>query len=47
VDTVLDMQPTDEEIEKVIKLSKEYSKLGVYQQQRVNMFDFIKQNWNG
>ena len=40
------MIPTDEEIEKVIKLSKAYSKLGVYQQQRVNMFDFIKQNWN-
>ena len=40
------MIPTDEEIEKVIKLSKEYSKLGVYWQQRINMFDFIKQNWN-
>ena len=48
VDIILDMQqPTDEEIEKILKLSKKYSKLGVYQQQRINMFDFIRKNWNG
>ena len=41
------MIPTNEEIEKVIKLSKKYSKLGVYQQQRINMFDYIRKNWNG
>lgn len=40
------MIPTDEEIEKVLKLVKEYSKIGVYAQQRINMFDFIKEHWN-
>lgn len=43
----LDMLPTDEEIEKVIKLSKKYAMLNVPQQQRINMFDFIRKNWNG
>jgi hypothetical protein len=42
----LDMLPTDEEIEKVIKLSKKYTMLNVPQQQRINMFDYIKQHWN-
>jgi hypothetical protein len=41
------MIPTDEEIEKVIKLSKKYSKLNVPAQQRINMFDYIRKNWNG
>lgn len=40
------MIPTDEELDKVFKLYREYIKLGVYDQQRINMFDFIKQNWN-
>ena len=40
------MIPNDEEIEKVLKLSKAYSKLSVYAQQRINMFDYIKKNWN-
>ena len=43
----LDMLPTDDEIEKVLKLSKAYTKLTVYEQQRINMFDFIRKNWNG
>ena len=43
----LDMLPTDDEIEKVLKLSKAYTKLTVYEQQRINMFDFIRENWNG
>ena len=42
----LDMLPTDEEIEKVIKLSKKYAMLNVLQQQRINMFDYIKEHWN-
>ena len=42
----LDMLPTDEEIEKVLKLSKAYTKIGVYAQQRINMFDYIKEHWN-
>ena len=42
----LDMLPTDEEIEKVIKLSKKYTMLNVPQQQRINMFDYIKEHWN-
>ena len=41
------MIPTDEEINKVIKLLKEYSKLNVPAQQRINMFDYIRKNWNG
>jgi len=47
VNSYLGMLPTDKEIEKVLKLSKAYTRLGVYAQQRINMFDFIKQNWNG
>ena len=41
------MIPSDQEIEKVIKLVKEYSKLSVSAQQRIDMFDFIRENWNG
>ena len=41
------MIPTDEELDKVFKLYREYIRLGVYKQQRISMFDFIKQNWNG
>jgi hypothetical protein len=40
------MFPTDNEIEKVLKFSKAYTKLSVYEQQRINMFDFIRKNWN-
>lgn len=40
------MTPTNEEIEKVLKLVKAYSKLNVCEQQRINMFDFIKEHWN-
>ena len=43
----LDMLPTDDEIEKVLKLSKAYTKIGVYAQQRINMFDYIRKYWNG
>lgn len=41
-----DSHPTNEAIEKVFKLSKEYSRIGVYAQQRINMFDYIKQHWD-
>jgi hypothetical protein len=41
------MIPTDEEIEKVLKLVKEYSKLNILEQQKINMFDYIRKNWNG
>lgn len=47
VDISLDMQPTDKEIEKVLRLVKEYSKLKIPEQQKTNMFDFIRKNWNG
>ena len=40
------MFPTDNEIEKILKLSKAYTKLTVYEQQRTNMFDFIRNNWD-
>ena len=40
------MNPTDEELEKVLKLVKEYSKLSILEQQRINMFDYIRKNWN-
>ena len=43
----LDMLPTDDEIEKVLKLVKAYTKLNVCEQQRVNMFDYIRKKWNG
>jgi len=42
----LDMLPTDEELNKVFKLYKKYCNAGVYEQQRINMFDYIKQHWN-
>ena len=41
------MNPSDQEIEKVLKLVKEYSKLNVSAQQRINMFDYIRKKWNG
>lgn len=37
--------PTNEELDKVLKLTKKYSKLGVYTQQRINMFDYIREHW--
>lgn len=40
------MMPTDEEIDKVLKLVKKYSTIGVYAQQRINMFDYIKEHWD-
>ncbi len=40
------MIPTDKEIDKVLKLTKAYTKLGVYEQQRINMYDYIKLHWN-
>lgn len=39
------MIPTNEEIEKVLKLVKKYSKLNVPEQQRVNMFDYVIKHW--
>lgn len=39
------MNPSDQEIEKVLKLVKEYSKLNVPAQQRINMFDYIREHW--
>ena len=42
-----DIIPTNEEIEKVLKLVKEYSKLNVPEQQRINMFDYIRKYWYG
>ena len=42
----LDMLPTDEELNKVFKLYKKYCNAGVYEQQRINMFDYIKEHWN-
>ena len=40
------MLPTDKEIEKILKLKKAYTQLGVYAQQRINMFDYIREHWN-
>ena len=45
VKNLLDM-PSDEEIEKILKLKKAYTQLGVYAQQRINMFDYIREHWN-
>ena len=39
------MIPTNEDIEKVLKGFKLYTKLGVYEQQRINMFDYIRKHW--
>ena len=46
VKNLLDM-PSDEEIEKILKLKKAYTQIGVYAQQRINMFDYIRKHWNG
>jgi len=43
----MDKLPTDEELTKVLKLSKAYTQIGVYAQQRINMFDYIRKHWNG
>ena len=37
---------SDEEIRKVLLLKKAYTKIGVYAQQRINMFDYIREHWN-
>lgn len=42
----LDM-PTDEDLEKIFRLKKAYTQLGVYAQQRINLFDYIREHWNG
>ena len=39
------MLPTDEELIKVFKLQKAYTQIGVYAQQRINMFDYIREHW--
>ena len=39
------MKPSDQEIEKVLKLVKEYSKLNVPAQQRINRFGYIREHW--
>ena len=46
VDTHLDMFPTDENLNKVFKLYKKYCNAGVYEQQRISMFDYIRKHWN-
>ena len=46
VNISLDMLLTDKEIDKVLKLFRAYTKLNVPEQQRINMFDYIRNNWN-
>ena len=41
----MDKLPTDKELEKVLKLSRAYSKLNIPEQQRINMFDYIREHW--
>lgn len=38
--------PNDEELDKVFRLYRQYLTIGVYAQQRINMFDYIKEHWN-
>lgn len=40
------MIPTDEELTKVFTLYRKYSKMGVYEQMRIDMFNYIKEHWN-
>ena len=40
------MIPTDEELTKVFILYRKYSKLGVYEQQRIDMFNYIRKHWD-
>lgn len=40
------MVPTNKELEKVFKLYMQYTKLGVYVQQRKDLFDYIRENWD-
>lgn len=41
----MDKLPSYEEIEKVLKLSRAYTKLNVPEQQRINMFDYVIKHW--
>ena len=41
----MDKLPTDKELEKVLTLSRAYAKLNVPEQQRINMFDYIRKHW--
>lgn len=40
------MIPTDKELDKVFSLFRKYTKLEVYEQTRLSLFDYIKRNWN-
>ena len=40
-----DLPPTKEDIEKILFLVKEYSKLEVFTQQRIDMCDYIINHW--
>lgn len=46
VDISSGLLPTKEDIEKVLLLVKEYSKLGVYAQQKIDMCDYVINHWN-
>ena len=46
LDMLMNNTISDEEIEKVLMLKQAYSKIGVYAQQRINMFDYISKHWN-
>jgi len=41
----MDKLPTDKELEKVLTLSRAYTRLNVPEQQRINMFDYIRKHW--
>ena len=38
--------PNDEELDKTFRLYRQYLTIRVYAQQRINMFDYIKEHWN-
>lgn len=40
------MIPTDEELDKVFKLFREYTREDMPTQQKFSMFDYIKNKWN-
>ena len=40
------MIPSDKELDKVFSLFRKYTELGVYEQQKINMYDYIRLHWN-
>ena len=42
----MNIPPSDKELTKIFTLYRKYCKLGVFEQQRIDMFNYIREHWN-